>query len=262
MNRQIVSAILLCWALSTVFAQEKADSLRALSSIYEKRSADLQVACDTRTKAALDQYANALTELHTAMTEGSDSAGVAAILREKTRLASEKTLPETAPADIPPQVESARSACRKAIAAARDDKNRRLAELTRFYVDHLSALQKTLTSENKIEEATRVNDEVKRATSLMADALSKIEPTEPDDTATPPKVCPRCNGQKALVEDCSLCNGTGKCPGCGGTGRDPARSSLRHALCGGTGKCKKCTGLGKLKSQCPLCIQYPVFATP
>lgn len=253
MNRQTIAAILLSGTLLPAVAQDKAETWQSLSSIYERHATELQAACDAKIKAALDEYANALNEAEAALAEKKDAAGLAAVRRERARVASPKTLSDPSPPDLPPQIEASCSSCRKSLAAANDAKNRRLAELTRLYIDRLFAIQRTLTAENKIEEATRVRDEVKRATFLMADALSRIEPAEPEKPEAPPKVCPRCNGTKTLVEECPLCKGTGECAGCSGTGRDPSRPAVRHTLCRGTGRCPKCGGTGKLKSPCPAC---------
>lgn len=42
--------------------------------------------------------------------------------------------------------------------------------------------------------------------------------------------------------DCSICNGTGRCKNCGGSGRDAYTRDGRCGVCRGTGKCAGCNG--------------------
>jgi hypothetical protein len=253
-SRILWAVILALPAAGAILGEEKADTWQAAVAIYQKRTTELESECEPKVRSALDQYAKALGELETTLADKKEQA---AVHREKTRVESEQRLSDSPPANLPPAAEELRTACRKALAAAQDEKCRRVTELTRLYIDHLTGIQKKLTTENKVEEAIKVRDEIKKATFLMADAQSKIEPpaATPETPTTPAvsKICSRCNGQKVLVEECPLCKGSGDCPSCGGTGRDPSRPTLRHTLCRGNGKCPKCMGNGKLKTPCPVC---------
>lgn len=56
-------------------------------------------------------------------------------------------------------------------------------------------------------------------------------------------------------EICARCNGTGKCPVCGGAGRVAlmGRRQAPCSACNGSGKCSACGGKGREEGPCPRC---------
>jgi CheY-like chemotaxis protein len=67
--------------------------------------------------------------------------------------------------------------------------------------------------------------------------------------------CTICNGRGQL-DDCILCDGTGKCPTCGGTGY--LASGELCPSCLGSKHCYLCSGTGKMT--CPFCDDGMVYA--
>ncbi|MDF7801900.1 hypothetical protein P4C99_20655 [Pontiellaceae bacterium B1224] len=68
--------------------------------------------------------------------------------------------------------------------------------------------------------------------------------------------CDVCDGTGVILKDCRTCNGTGKCPRCGGDGELDSEFLDRTTpctTCRGTGKCTACNGVGKIKIRCGNC---------
>ena len=74
--------------------------------------------------------------------------------------------------------------------------------------------------------------------------------------------CETCNGTGYLEEDCTICEGTGKCINCSGTGTvttttideesgEETQNEETCPECNGTGLCASCEGLGK--ARCSTC---------
>ncbi len=68
--------------------------------------------------------------------------------------------------------------------------------------------------------------------------------------------CTKCGGDGRVTKTCTSCDGTGKCPRCGGVGTrkssfDDSRSHC--TTCRGTGKCFKCKGAGEFSFACSAC---------
>ncbi|MDI6773888.1 MAG: hypothetical protein QME60_00610 [Verrucomicrobiota bacterium] len=231
-----------------------ADTLDTHATTYNKHAAEIESACRTRLAAIPDQYAKTLAELEATLIRNGDLEGVQAARKEKSRFEKDRDIPENTPSGTRPEIGDIQARFRKALTDALTDKHSRLAELTRLYLDRLDASQASLTVQNKIEEAIKVRAEIKKATFLLADALSYLDPPSvPEKPSTPTAPCRHCGGKGYLEEDCPMCKGKTICPGCNGSGKDLSRPTIRHALCRGSGKCPKCFGKGKLKTTCPVC---------
>ena len=132
-----------------------------------------------------------------------------------------------------------------------------VVKLSEQYMKCLVTLQKKLVIENKLEEAKAVQRDLRRATFLLADARSKLQPPEVAAPETM-ETCGRCKGKKEIMDSCPYCKGTSKCSGCEGTGKKlkmgSSSATVRHALCRGSGKCPRCFATGKIKVPCPTCF--------
>ncbi len=70
--------------------------------------------------------------------------------------------------------------------------------------------------------------------------------------------CPTCRGKGlVLVVKCTNCDGTGRCPACGGTGFKGTASlspnKVGCLVCRSTGQCKTCNGTGGTMGKCTTC---------
>jgi hypothetical protein len=68
--------------------------------------------------------------------------------------------------------------------------------------------------------------------------------------------CETCNGTGVIERECPDCEGSGKCPRCGGDGErdtDFRDRTIPCTTCRGTGKCVRCGGAGFLTVRCPTC---------
>ncbi|QBG46396.1 hypothetical protein EGM51_02920 [Verrucomicrobia bacterium S94] len=70
-------------------------------------------------------------------------------------------------------------------------------------------------------------------------------------------ICSVCDGKGYLVHDCSVCNGSGKCPRCGGDGLCESLFDDRTYPCTACrenkGKCRACGGTGEKRVRCSAC---------
>jgi hypothetical protein len=84
---------------------------------------------------------------------------------------------------------------------------------------------------------------------LLQDNWAEFETLRQQAAQSPDKKvpCSICNG-RSVLDLCVVCDHTGKCPTCGGSGKVLERVC---STCVGTGKCFLCSGSGKMP--CPFC---------
>jgi hypothetical protein len=197
------------------------------------------------------QYPNALDRMLENMIQDGDLDGVLAVRKEKKRLEEEQTVPTESPADLLQGIKDARADYHRTIAAAEEEMNSHVLTVHKTYVKHLNKLVKQFTSENKLEQAMAVNDELARASAELDGIRSDIAEAEAP--------CRECKGNGKIVKQCYYCEGTGRCSKCRGKGRISKRGAKRqsstviHALCRGTGKCPRCKGKGQEEILCRSC---------
>lgn len=105
---------------------------------------------------------------------------------------------------------------------------------------------------------------IKGETEAGLKALKVLEKHYPDSKYTAALTigniaapCPNCNGEGRVWRACPVCDGSGKCQMCQGSGRFEMKldegGETVCPKCGGSGECTSCEGTGRKYRQCHKC---------
>lgn len=191
--QSLAAVCLLLLASSAPGAEEELDRLKAR---YEELSSKLKQDAKTAEEVALTVYGNSLTRARDAIKAEGDLNGLIEANKEIARFQTERTIPDDVGATLPTPIVNLRVAARKARAEKEVENLQKTVDLSKFYVSRLEALKKSLTKEEKIDAALKVDAEIKRMQFIVADGetrLPKPDPTtqpqppaQPDPVPTPP----------------------------------------------------------------------------
>jgi hypothetical protein len=163
-----------------------ADTLAGLKNAYEQEIRKLDDAEKAAKPQLESQYLKALDDLvKKAMSAGDLDATVAG-QKEQKRFQEAKSVPNESPAGLPDGIVKLQSKYREALKTQTVEKDRKQKLLTEQYVTRLKSLLKSLTQENRIVEATDVNEEIKKVQSVLADVGSRLPAEKTAETVVQP----------------------------------------------------------------------------
>jgi formylglycine-generating enzyme required for sulfatase activity len=182
-KRQFAFLLLLCLApycqAQTNLALSKADFDSALSK--------LETVCATQKADAMAAYGKDLSAVELSLRQAGDLEGYLAAEAEKKRFEAEKRVVAD-DADIKSSgVLTALRKYRAAVAKAEQNKNARRAVLLKSYVAQLDAMVKQLVTQDKIDSAKKVQDELRKAKT----SLAELAPRPPVEKGSTPTVEPK-----------------------------------------------------------------------
>lgn len=162
----------------------------ALKASFESAVSDLDASCATQKADALAAYGKSLDSLALSLRQDGDLDGYLAVEAEKKRFAAEKKVVEDDSAVRHSGVLMLSRKCRASVAKAEQYKNAKSVALLKSYVVQLDAMVKQLVKQDKIEPAKKVQEELKKAKFMLADAESKM-PAPPVAKAPEPASEPK-----------------------------------------------------------------------
>lgn len=179
-----------------------AEELARLKDTYEGLSAKIEDEAILNRRNALTSYGQGLSNIKDRLKAAADLDGVLAVNKEITRFQTEKTMPADA-AGLPPAVAQLHANIQKYLEARQAERDQKQADLIRQYLTPLLNLKKTLTMNEKLDEAILVDAEIKRIQVVLAEIdarLSKVQtkpavvsPVTPTTPVTPSPVGMRKN---------------------------------------------------------------------
>jgi formylglycine-generating enzyme required for sulfatase activity len=188
MKRPFAFLLLLCLApycqAQTNLASSKADFDSALSN--------LETVCATQKADAMTAYGKDLSAVALSLRQAGDLEGYLAAEAEKKRFEAEQKVVADDAAIKNSGVLTVIKKYRAAAAKAEQNKNARRAVLLKSYVAQLDAMVKQLVTQDKIDSAKKVQDELRRAKASLAELEPKAPaPTPPVEKGSKPTVDPK-----------------------------------------------------------------------
>ena len=187
-------------------------------------------------------YIKYLDGLETSFKKAGDYSGTKAILKEKGRFELEHNVPDTTPPSTLEGIIEAQTEYRSALHDMAEEKNVKLDKLTLRYVKALRKHIANLLQQNKMQEAEAANEEIERASALMAQfaavLTSKVAPSRPRPDAPTP------NAKGPVLHYSFDANSTIKIIDQSGRGNDGAAFDATWSLNGKKGGCLEFNGAG------------------
>ena len=171
----VVSLIVVgMWGISAALAGEGVNALSEAKDRYQKAEGEIEMGRINKHQQILVEYRRTVTKTAQKIKAEGELDAYLLTQKELARLDKEGSVPETLPASLPPAVLHFQQQCRAAMRKADEEAIRRKVHLVERYVIHLKGLVKALMSEDKIEEAKRINAESRRADFILADLSSRL----------------------------------------------------------------------------------------
>jgi hypothetical protein len=194
-------------ALSAIIGMLVADSVSAAAAaagespfaryraILDKEQAAIEREADAARKTALDAYGRQLAAELAAAKASGDLEAVLAVQGEKDRFASEAKLPPTPYTGLASGLVRIQSLCREALGRANQSQAEKALRLLDQYSAGLSAQQKQLVKDGRIEDALAVKKELDRIEFLRLDWVARLpKPEAPAATAVPEEPAAQAKG--------------------------------------------------------------------
>ena len=148
-------------------------------AIYDREAAKIEAGADVAAEAN-SAYLRALDALADQSKKVGDFEGTVAAQEEKQRFETAKSVPDEPEAGLPGALQRLQGQYREQVARAELARARQIGELSQKYLHRLKALMRALLADEKMVDAERVNQEVKRIEFVLADISAKLEAAQPD----------------------------------------------------------------------------------
>ena len=175
-----------------------ADTFDGLKNAYEKDIRQMDDADKTGNPALDNQYLKALDDLVKKSMSAGDLDTTVAGQKEQKRFQQENSIPKESPTDLPEGIVSLQNKYREALKTQTIEKEQKQEVLTEQYVAKLKSLVKRLTMDNRIEEATSVNEEIKKIEFVLADLTSRLSAENPAVPVVQPAKSPTTNASSSI----------------------------------------------------------------
>jgi len=172
-RKLIVVAILALLFLPRVVP---ADDVADLEADYETAVRNAETGHAERVESIGKKYAKALLQLKERLKGEGDLHGVVACNKEIERFKSESSVPSTSPKGLHATLRHAQDHYRKLVAQSATEKAKNTARMTQQLIAKLDAIKKDLVKDERLEEAFKVDEEIKKAEFRLAELSSKIPP--------------------------------------------------------------------------------------
>ena len=197
-------------------------------------------------------YSASLKQAEAAVTKRGDLDAVVLLRKEHARFTEDRAVDDEIKPNTHPAIKIAIAHYLRGIEAAEASRSRKLGALGKQYIAHLHNLKKKLTVDQNIDDALKVRQVIKDASSdpILKEAMSyKPPPT------TRGRNCTTCSGTGFSKQACKKCSASGICHYCKGRGKNAGLSGstiVCHA-CSGSGECGKCKGAKAASLKCTTC---------
>jgi hypothetical protein len=161
-----------------------ADTFDGLKNAYGQGISQLDNA-EKAGKPALDsQYLRTVDDFIKKSMSAGDLEATVAGQKEQKRFQEEKTIPAESPADLRDGIVKLQDKYREALKTQAVEKDRKQKVLAEQYVAKLKPLVKKLTMDSRMDEATIVNEEIKKVELVLADLTSRLPAEKPATAGT------------------------------------------------------------------------------
>jgi Lectin C-type domain len=158
--KQMVFRFVLFFVLGcTVELSAQIPALNTLQSAYSNKVAKLESDQQTKKNLAIQEYGNDLNNALKAVQQAGDFDGYVLVEKEVNRFKAEKSVPDSSGI---PQVSACLKMYHKKLEKLTAEASARKIELCKQYLEALIALRKDLMIQNKMKDASVVNDMVKQ----------------------------------------------------------------------------------------------------
>jgi serine/threonine protein kinase len=141
------------------------EKLSQLRTRYDEALARVEAECAKRLESWPREYTAALKELLLVKQRAGDFEAWTAVNDEIARFGANPVIPESVPLTSPRELTSLQAKYQKIVSGSQLEKSGKIVALANDYVRNLNAIQKDLTVKNRMDEAARVNVEIKRVQS-------------------------------------------------------------------------------------------------
>jgi hypothetical protein len=154
--------------------------------IYDAESARIEATREDARKEALAAYGRSLNAARERSRQSGVLEGLVAVSAEIERFAREKGIPDPDPADLHSGLAALRTTYRQAVASAVSTHAQAQVALASKYLTPLETLKKQFVTRDKVEEALKIDTEIKRVQFIMADFQSRLPPPAVAPDPVPP----------------------------------------------------------------------------
>jgi len=166
---------------------EKDDKMAAYRTIYEATLAKLDLEYNKKKESWPGEYLAALNELKQSIQKAGDFDGWVAVKNEIDRFNADNRLPDDISAVTPKELRDLQAKHQERMAQYSLEKSSKILLAMQDYVNNnLTPLQKDFTVRGKMNDAMKVNTEIKRVKTSPEVAAAELE-IEKHDTAQPQK---------------------------------------------------------------------------
>ena len=144
--------------------------------IYEAESARIEATREDAKKEALATYGRSLNAARERSRQGGVLEGVVAANAEIERFAKAKSVPDQDPEDLHATLAALRLTYRQSLASADSAHAQAQVVLVAKYLGPIETLKKQYVTQDKVEEALKIDTEIKRVQFIMADFQSRFPP--------------------------------------------------------------------------------------
>ena len=194
--RTIWAALLMATCITS---STTANDVPTLKKIYTEQRAKLKQSYIDALKAAPETYLQGLTALESTHQKDGNLDGVLLARKEKLRFTEEKSMPS--PLSKDPDIQALQTRFQNTKDEAATQTRERFVELSDKYLARLDQLKRSLTSQNKIQEAITAQDEITRVNAdpkliaarkhmVTQPATSTPTAAEPSNSHDPEITCP------------------------------------------------------------------------
>ncbi|MFC1498354.1 prenyltransferase/squalene oxidase repeat-containing protein [Verrucomicrobiota bacterium] len=173
MKKTLLITLFLLIAIFPSYSSAK--SLGSYKTIYESHAGKIAEKYVADMMDASDKYERTLKAIENKFRNDGELDGLIACKKEIARFGSGKDVPETTPEKTPALIAQAQKIYIKSRSATSREKDQSLAALTKQYCKTLDILLKELVRQDKINEALKVKNEIKRVTALLEEIESSVE---------------------------------------------------------------------------------------
>jgi len=194
----MLSATVLCLLSGSLLSHSAPKALDDYKNIYEKSVQSIEAKYQEGLETYLNNYRNSLNAVIEMLKKKGDIDALLLVKQEKKRFEAENTVPEDIPLNLPRSVVKVRAGYSKSVSEAELVKKRKMFDILSKYLSRLNSLKRELTINDKLDEATRVNSEIKRVEFVKADIESKMPKLEPEPE---PKPDEKKDGHELTLQD-------------------------------------------------------------
>jgi hypothetical protein len=171
--KRICFNALACLLLSTGMAPA-AMTFEDYEALYREQGDKLTAQCEKSLGQLLEKYRQNLVNVRDSWQRAGDLDGVVSVNEELKRFDENRTVPAKSEDGLPPVIRKMQSDYHTVRNRLTEKRDRMIVGLTEQYVSRLDKLKKQNVIAGNIDEAARINDEIKRTEFILADASSRL----------------------------------------------------------------------------------------